>query len=195
MNRLEEELLAGFDEDGETFEFAGPWLKCPADLDKLVKSQNTRVREVVASIGRDKDLDVLVNDPQRDVRLQVAEWGRDKDADVLVNDFDPCIREEITRQGRPRHLDLLIDDPDYSVRSMVAFLGRDKDLDRLVADPNWRVRESVAIRGRGRIYADWRTTKAKQSVKKLPASGGCKRTCLNNSQSWSALLAVGPMTF
>lgn len=35
MDRLEEELLAGFDEDGETFEFAGPWLKCPADLDKL----------------------------------------------------------------------------------------------------------------------------------------------------------------
>ena len=48
MDRLEEELLAGFDEDGE---FTGPWLKRPADLDKLVKSQNTRVREVVASIG------------------------------------------------------------------------------------------------------------------------------------------------
>ena len=31
MDRLEEELLAGFDEDGETFEFAGPWLKSPAD--------------------------------------------------------------------------------------------------------------------------------------------------------------------
>lgn len=35
MDRIEEELLAGFDEDGETFEFAGPWLKRPADLDKL----------------------------------------------------------------------------------------------------------------------------------------------------------------
>ena len=35
MDRLEEELLTGFDEDGETFEFAGPWLKRPADLDKL----------------------------------------------------------------------------------------------------------------------------------------------------------------
>lgn len=57
-------------------EFAGPWLKCPADLDKLVKSQNTRVREVVASIGRDKDLDVLVNDPERDVRpgLEAAKF-------------------------------------------------------------------------------------------------------------------------
>lgn len=41
MDRLEDELLAGFDEDGETFEFAGPWLKRPADLDKLVKSRNT----------------------------------------------------------------------------------------------------------------------------------------------------------
>lgn len=72
MDRLEEELLAGFDEDGETFEFAGPWLKRPADLDKLVKSQNTRVREVVASMGRDKDLDVLVNDPDYSVRSMVA---------------------------------------------------------------------------------------------------------------------------
>ncbi|MGU9947218.1 hypothetical protein ACQ5RZ_10215 [Lactobacillus delbrueckii subsp. bulgaricus] len=97
---MDRELLAGFDEDGETFEFAGPWLKRPADLDKLVKSQNTRVREVVASIGRDKDLDVLVNDPERDVRLQVAEWGREKDVDVLVNDSDPCVREEIARQRR-----------------------------------------------------------------------------------------------
>lgn len=35
MDRLEEELLTGFDEDGENFEFAGPWLKRPADLDKL----------------------------------------------------------------------------------------------------------------------------------------------------------------
>lgn len=35
MDRIEEELLSGFDENGETFEFAGPWLKRPADLDKL----------------------------------------------------------------------------------------------------------------------------------------------------------------
>lgn len=105
MDRLKDELLTGFDEDGETFEFNVPWRERPADLDKLVKSQNTRVREVVASIGRDKDFDVLVNDPERDVRLQVAEWGREKDVDVLVNDSDRCIWEEIARQGRPEHLD------------------------------------------------------------------------------------------
>lgn len=31
-----------------------------------------------------------------------------------------------------------------------------------------------------RICVDWKTTKTKQSGKKLPASGGCKMTCLNN---------------
>lgn len=72
MDRLEEELLAGFDEDGETFEFAGPWLNRPADIDKLVKSQNMRVREVVASIGRDKDVDVLVYDSDLCIREEVA---------------------------------------------------------------------------------------------------------------------------
>lgn len=100
MDSFEEELLAGFDEDGETFEFAGPWLKRPADLDKLVESQNTRVREVVASIGRDKHLDKLVVDPDWRVRESVAIRGREQDLRRLENDESQAVREEVARQRR-----------------------------------------------------------------------------------------------
>lgn len=67
MDQLEEELLAGYAEDGETAEFCDPWLDRPEDLDKLAKSPRRQVREVVASIGRPKDLELLVSDPEASV--------------------------------------------------------------------------------------------------------------------------------
>lgn len=68
MDKLEEELIAGYEEDGETAEFCDPWLDRPEDLDKLAKSPRKQVREVVASIGRPKDLDQLLDDEDWDVR-------------------------------------------------------------------------------------------------------------------------------
>lgn len=82
------------------------WFDRPEDLDKLVKSDNWKVRCYVASVGRGKDLDQLVNDEEDVVRANVVRRGRKQDILALIGDPSEMVQDSLRRQIKLKFKDL-----------------------------------------------------------------------------------------
>lgn len=102
------------------------------DVYDLVKSDNSRLREIAAIYGC--GLDILINDDSIDVRSAVAEQGYG--SEILVYDDESLVRSSVALSGKG--LNILINDSSSMVRSVVASQGY--GVDRLKRDPYKTVR-------------------------------------------------------
>ena len=166
------------------------------ELDKLVDSDDWRVREAVAQQGY--GLDKLVNDKDHDVRKAIAEqcYG----LDILIHDKDEDVRREVARHGYG--LDKLITDEDGYVRREVAYYlkdhnyksvfewandnGIDIDIDAWL-NSNYRQREQLAKAG---YHLDVLVNDKDYNIRIIVAEQGYSLDILVNDKNWYVRRAV-----